>query len=159
MRLLILAPPADELLACVSRQPVGPFQVVMVTTLATIARLRPPLCGEMLPPLLQMVPAQNSNAQGAQAASVRHALKQAFIHLLRSGVPEWQDRLLAAMRSMGHEDEAIAALRQSERIAAKRERSQAERCAHTAVPPMCQPLRLTPVHSLTGMPSKTRLLS
>jgi hypothetical protein len=124
---LILTPSTDELLACVSRQPAGPFQVVLVTTLAAIARLRAPLCGEMLPPLLQMAPAQNSNAQGAQAASVRHALKQAFIHLLRSGVPEWQDRLLAAMRGMGHEDEAIAALRQSERIAAKRERSQAER--------------------------------
>ena len=152
---LTRAAPADELLACVGRQPVGPFQVVLVTTLASIARLRAPLCGEMLPPLLQLVPAQSSGSQGAQAASVRHALKHAFIHLLRSGVPEWQDRLLAAMRGMGYEDEAIAALRQSERIAAKRERSQAERCAHKRCP-LCLPLHLTTVPTVHSQGCRRR---
>jgi hypothetical protein len=102
-----------------------------VGTLSAIARLRTPLRGEMLPPLLQMVPAPSSSfAQGAPVASLRHALKHAFIHLLRGGVPEWQEHIVAAMQGMGYEDDAATALRQGDRLAAKRERSQAERYVH-----------------------------
>lgn len=117
--------------------------MVLVATLAAIARLRAPLCGEMLPPLLQMVPAPNGSATlGTQLASLRHAFKHAFIHLLRAGVPEWQDHIVAAMRSMGYEDDAAVALRQGERMAAKRERAQAERCAREAGCVLAVPMSL-----------------
>jgi len=133
----------------VSRRHPGPFAVVLVASLGSLARLRAPLCAEMVPPLLQTAAQAAEALPSAQAASLVHALKQAFVHLLRcghAGMGEWQDRVVGALEALGHAEAATSALRQVERLA-KRERAQAERCERRATgrplpraltrPPVC----------------------
>jgi len=119
----------DELQACAARPNSGPFMLVLVSVLGNLARLRPPLCGELLPPLLQLASAVASAPDSSQTASVIHAFKLSAVLLLRSGVQvEWRDPVVAALSALGHEEAAASALRQLER-SLKRERTQAERCA------------------------------
>jgi len=119
----------DELQACAARPHAGPFSVVLVSVLANLSRLRPPLCAETLPPLLQLAASLAAAATNAQTASVSHAIKMSGVQLLRSGVQgEWRDRTVAALAALGHEEAAASAMRQAER-SMKRERSQVvERC-------------------------------
>ena len=115
----------DELQACASRSHSGPFSLVLVSVLATLARRRLPLSGELLPPLLAIADAAAASAPAtSQTASLSHALKGACVQLLRSGPPaEWQGRIVAALRALGHEEAASSALRQLER-SLKRERAE-----------------------------------
>jgi hypothetical protein len=118
---------ADELLACSKRRHAGPFTVVLVATYANLSRLRPPLCSELLPPLLQLASSVVSAPANAQSASVRHALKTSQLQLLRSGLQaEWQERVAASLSALGHEEAAASVLRQLER-SLKRGRAQTER--------------------------------
>lgn len=112
-------------------QLVGPSAVVLIDAAGNVARQRPLLLAELLPPLLRLSERAGAAASSSQAASMAHALKGALVQLLRSGVlasGAWQDSVLGALRAMGHQDAAEQAVRQSER-SMKRERAQLDRCA------------------------------
>ena len=112
----------------------GPSAVVLIDAAGNIARQRPLLVAELLPPLLRLSERTGAAASSSQAASVAHALKSALVLLLRSGVlagAAWQESVLGALKSMGHQEAAEQAVRQSER-SMKRERAQLDRCAPAA---------------------------
>ncbi|KAJ7553566.1 hypothetical protein O6H91_06G103400 [Diphasiastrum complanatum] len=92
----------------------GPVAIVLVNSLAAIAKRRPSLYGRILPTLLSLGPSCES-IKGGQVASVVHALKNALLSLLKcthSGAAPWRERLLGMLRLMDAGDIAEAALRQ-----------------------------------------------
>ncbi|KAH9300845.1 hypothetical protein KI387_012428, partial [Taxus chinensis] len=99
--------------------------IVLINSLAAIAKKRPALCGHILPVLLGLDP--NTEAgKGGQVASVLHALKTAFLAILKCthhGAIPWRDRLLAALRAMNAGEVAEQALRQVDRMLRNAERA------------------------------------
>lgn len=92
--------------------------IVLVNSLASIAKKRPGLYGRVLPVLLGLAPSCET-VKGAQVASVQHTLKNAFLAFLKSthpGAMPWRDRLVAALRAMNAGDLAEQALRQADKI-------------------------------------------
>lgn len=92
--------------------------IVLVNSLASIAKKRPGLYGRVLPVLLGLAPSCET-VKGAQVASVQHTLKNAFLSFLKSthpGAMPWRDRLVVALRAMNAGDLAEQALRQADKI-------------------------------------------
>ncbi|KAH8955470.1 hypothetical protein BDL97_08G140600 [Sphagnum fallax] len=124
----------------------GPVAIVLVNSLAGIAKRRPSMFGRILPVLLSLAP-DCEPIKGGQVASVIHALKTAFLSLLKCSQPAalpWQDRLIKALQSMNAEDLADQALRQIDR-AQRAERDRAskdprlvkdERLPQVSTPPL-----------------------
>ena len=109
----------------------GPSAVVLIDAAGNVARQRPLLVPELLPPLLRFAQHLAAAAASSQAASMAHALKGALVQLLRSGVlasGAWQESVMGALKAMGHQEVAEQAVRQSER-SMKRERTQLDRFA------------------------------
>jgi len=105
--------------------------VVLIDAAGNLARQRPLLVPELLPPLLRLSERAGVAGSSSQAASVAHALKGTFVQLLRSGIlaaGAWQESVLSALKAMGHQEAAEQAVRQSER-SMKRERAQLDRSA------------------------------
>ncbi|CAK9236326.1 unnamed protein product [Sphagnum troendelagicum] len=106
----------------------GPVAIVLVNSLAGIAKRRPSMFGRILPVLLSLAP-DCEPIKGGQVASVIHALKTAFLSLLKCSQPAalpWQDRLIKALQSMNAGDLADQALRQIDR-AQRAERDRASK--------------------------------
>ena len=119
----------------------GPSAVVLIDAAGNIARQRPMLVPELLPPLLRFAQHVAAAGSSSQAASMAHALKGALVQLLRSGVlasGAWQESALSALKAMGHQEVAEQAVRQSER-SLKRERTQLDRfaCFAPCLPRIC----------------------
>ncbi|XP_057851293.1 uncharacterized protein LOC131061569 [Cryptomeria japonica] len=99
--------------------------IVLINSLAAIAKKRPALCGRIMPVLLGFDP--NTEAgRGGQVASVLHALKTAFLGILKCthhGAMPWRDRLLTALRAMNAGEVAEQALRQVDRMLRNAERA------------------------------------
>ncbi|KAH9555778.1 hypothetical protein CY35_08G133900 [Sphagnum magellanicum] len=124
----------------------GPVAIVLVNSLAGIAKRRPSMFGRILPVLLSLAP-DCEPIKGGQVASVIHALKTAFLSLLKCSQPAalpWQDRLIKALQSMNAGDLADQALRQIDR-AQRAERDRAskdprlvkdERLPQVSTPPL-----------------------
>eukprot|EP00250_Pteridium_aquilinum_P033702 c611_g1_i1 orf=440-4438(-) len=92
----------------------GPVAVVLVNSLASIAKQRPSMYGRVLPVLLGLVPILEL-MKGAQVKSVAQALKNAFVNLLKcthSGAGPWRERVVSALRAMKEGDAAEAAISQ-----------------------------------------------
>ena len=107
----------------------GPSAVVLIDAAGNLARQRPLLVPELLPPLLRFAQHVAAAGSSSQAASMAHALKGALVQLLRSGVlasGAWQEGALSSLKAMGHQEVAEQAVRQSER-SLKRERTQLDR--------------------------------
>ena len=129
----------------------GPSAVVLIDAAGNIARQRPLLVPELLPPLLRFAQHVAAAATSSQAASMAHALKGALVQLLRSGVlasGAWQESVLGTLKTMGHQEVAEQAVRQSER-SMKRERTQLDRfaCLCTLLRSVCG---LTLMRTLQG---------
>ncbi|XP_043816322.1 uncharacterized protein LOC110622332 isoform X2 [Manihot esculenta] len=86
--------------------------VVLINSLATIAKKRPPYYGRILPVLLGLGPS-SSGIEVMNASGANHALKSAFLTCLKCthpGASPWRDRLVGALREMkagGVADEAL----------------------------------------------------
>jgi symplekin len=118
----------------------------LLDSLAGIAKRRPSMFGRILPVLLSLAP-DCEPIKGGQVASVIHALKTAFLSLLKCSQPAalpWQDRLIKALQSMNAGDLADQALRQIDR-AQRAERDRAskdprlvkdERLPQVSTPPL-----------------------
>ncbi|BBN13431.1 symplekin [Marchantia polymorpha subsp. ruderalis] len=107
----------------------GPVAIVLVNSLAAVAKRRPSLYGRVLPVLLGLAPSCE-NIKGGQVASVVHALKNAFISLLKcqhSGAGPWRDRLVGALRSMNAGDVADSTMRSIDRALRNADRERASR--------------------------------
>ncbi|KAL2622737.1 hypothetical protein R1flu_002942 [Riccia fluitans] len=107
----------------------GPVAIVLVNSLAAVAKRRPSLYGRVLPVLLGLAP-NCENIKGGQVASVVHALKNAFISLLKcqhSGAGPWRDRLVGALRSMNAGDVADSTMRSIDRALRNADRERASR--------------------------------
>lgn len=107
----------------------GPVAIVLVNSLASIAKRRPSLYGRVLPVLLGLGP-NCETMKGAQLESVVHALRNAFLSLLKcthSGAAPWRDRLITALRAMNAGDAAEAAVRQTDRMLRNAEKERAFR--------------------------------
>ncbi|CAK9233640.1 unnamed protein product [Sphagnum troendelagicum] len=95
----------------------GPVAIVLINSLAGIAKRRPSMFGRILPVLLALAPDCES-IKGGQVASVIHTLKTAFLSLLKCSQPgalPWRDRLTKALHSMNAGEVADQALRQLDR--------------------------------------------
>ncbi|CAM6090118.1 unnamed protein product [Calypogeia fissa] len=107
----------------------GPVAIVLVNSLAAVAKRRPSLYGRVLPVLLGLAP-NCENIKGGQVASVVHTLKNAFLSLLKCthpGAGPWRERLVGALRSMNAGDVAESTLRQMDRALRNAERERASR--------------------------------
>ena len=92
--------------------------IVLVNSLASIAKKRSGLYGRVLPVLLGLPPSCET-VKGAQVASVQHTLKNAFRSFLKSthpGAMPWLDRVVVALRAMNAGDLAEQALRQADKM-------------------------------------------
>lgn len=99
--------------------------IVIINSLAAIAKKRPPLYGRILPVLLGLDPNCESG-KGGQVASVQHALKTAFLAFLKCthpGAMAWRDRLLVALRAMNAGEVAEQVVRQTDRMIRNTERA------------------------------------
>lgn len=107
----------------------GPVAIVLVNSLASIAKRRPAMYGLVLPALTRLGPICEG-IRGPQRASVVHAVKNALLNLLRcthSGAGLWRDRLVLTLKSMNAGDLAEAAVRQTDRLLRNAERERAFR--------------------------------
>ena len=75
--------PADVITRLLDSPLAGPSAVVLIDAAGNIARQRPLLVPELLPPLLRLSERAGAAASSSQAASVAHALKGALVQLLR----------------------------------------------------------------------------
>lgn len=76
--------------------------IVLVNSLATIAKKRPPCYGRILPVLLGLDPS-NSVIEGMHGYGAHHALKNAFLTCLKCnhlGAAPWRDRLVGVLKEM-----------------------------------------------------------
>lgn len=76
--------------------------IVLVNSLATIAKKRPPCYGRILPVLLGLDPS-NSVIEGMHGYGAHHALKNAFLSCLKCnhlGAAPWRDRLVGVLKEM-----------------------------------------------------------
>lgn len=99
--------------------------IVLINCLAAIAKKRPVLCGRIMPVLLSFDP-NTESGKGGQVASVLHALKTAFLGILKCthyGALPWRDRLLVALRAMNAGEVAEQVLRQVDRMLRNAERA------------------------------------
>lgn len=99
--------------------------IVLVNSLASIAKKRPGLYGRILPVLLGLAPSCET-VKGAQVASVQHTLKNAFLAFLKCTFPgamPWRDRLVAALRAMNAGEVAEQALRQADKMSRSTDRT------------------------------------
>lgn len=98
--------------------------IVLVNSLASIAKKRPGLYGRVLPVLLGLAPSCET-VKGAQVASVQHTLKNAFCSFLKCthpGAMPWRDRLVVALRGMNAGDLAEQAVRQADKMSRSTDR-------------------------------------
>eukprot|EP01018_Ginkgo_biloba_P002290 Gb_24672 [translate_table: standard] len=99
--------------------------IVLINSLAAIAKKRPALYGRVLPVLLGLDP-NSESGKGGQVASVQHAMKTAFLAFLKCthpGAMAWRDRLLAVLRAMNAGEVAEQVLRQVDRMLRNAERA------------------------------------
>lgn len=99
--------------------------IVLVNSLASIAKKRPGLYGRVLPVLLGLAPSCEI-VKGAQVASVQHTLKNAFLAFLKCthpGAMPWRERLVVALRAMNAGDLAEQALRQADKMCRSTDRT------------------------------------
>ncbi|XP_011006560.1 PREDICTED: uncharacterized protein LOC105112532 isoform X2 [Populus euphratica] len=76
--------------------------IVLVNSLAMIAKKRPPCYGRILPVLLGLDPS-NSVIEGMHGYGAHHALKNAFLTCLKCnhlGAAPWRDRLVGVLKEM-----------------------------------------------------------
>lgn len=107
----------------------GPVAIVLVNSLASIAKRRPAMYGLVLPALTRLGPICEG-IRGPQRASVVHAVKNALLNLLRcthSGAGLWRDRLVLTLKSMNAGDLAETAVRQTDRLLRNAEKERAFR--------------------------------
>lgn len=99
--------------------------IVIINSLAAIAKKRPALYGRILPVLLG-IDLNCESGKGGQVASVQHALKTAFLAFLKCtqpGAMAWRDRLVAALRAMNAGEVAEQVVRQIDRMLRNSERA------------------------------------
>eukprot|EP01018_Ginkgo_biloba_P004266 Gb_23976 [translate_table: standard] len=102
--------------------------IVLVNSLAAIAKARPALYGRVLPVLLGLGPSCEA-VKGGQVASVQLALKNVFLAFLKCthpGAMPWRDRLVGALQAMNAGDLAEQALRQVDKMLRNTERTSCE---------------------------------
>ncbi|XP_024535629.1 symplekin isoform X2 [Selaginella moellendorffii] len=107
----------------------GPVAIVIVNSLAAIAKRRPSFYGRILPVLLSLGPSCEA-IKGGQVASVVTALKNAFVQLLKCTYPAaapWRDRLTSALRQMNAGDVADLAVERSSRGGERESRESSSR--------------------------------
>eukprot|EP00250_Pteridium_aquilinum_P020689 c24907_g1_i2 orf=865-4929(-) len=105
----------------------GPVAIVLVNSLASIAKRRPALYGLILPAMTRLG-SICEGIRGPQRPSVVHAVKNALLNLLRcthSGAGLWRERLVSSLKAMNAGDVAEAAVRQTDRILRNAERERA----------------------------------
>ncbi|KAG0626679.1 hypothetical protein M758_2G143300 [Ceratodon purpureus] len=132
--------------------------IVIINSLAGIAKRRPSMFGRILPVLLALAP-NCEPIQGSQIASVVHELKSAFLSLLKSNQPgalPWRDRLVAALRSMNMGDVADQTIRQLERALRVAERNRTAKdvrvSAKERVPPQVSTSQVSTIQITTSVP-------
>ncbi|XP_065852529.1 uncharacterized protein [Euphorbia lathyris] len=82
--------------------------IVLINSLATVAKRRPPYYGRILPVLLGLGPSGSVN-EVMRASGANHALRNAFLTCLKCthpGATPWRDRLVGALREMKAEGAA-----------------------------------------------------
>ncbi|XP_057858531.2 uncharacterized protein LOC131067516 isoform X2 [Cryptomeria japonica] len=106
--------------------------IVLINSLASIAKKRPALFGRVLPVFLELAPSCEP-VRGAQVSgvqnSVQNTLKNAFVGFIKctnQGATPWRDRLVSALRAMNSGDLAEQALRQVEKMTRNLENSKYE---------------------------------
>uniref|UniRef100_A0A7I4D0A7 Symplekin n=1 Tax=Physcomitrium patens TaxID=3218 RepID=A0A7I4D0A7_PHYPA len=120
--------------------------IVIINSLAGIAKKRPSMFGRILPVLLALAP-NCEPIQGSQIASVIHELKSAFLNLLKSNQPgalPWRDRLVAALRSMNVGDIADQTIRHLERAVRVAERNRTAKDTRVSTKERISPFVSTP---------------
>ncbi|KAJ4850033.1 hypothetical protein Tsubulata_040849 [Turnera subulata] len=88
--------------------------IVIINSLVTIVKRRPPYYGRILPVLLGLDPS-NSVIEGMHGYGAKHALKNAFLTCLKcshQGAAPWRDRLVGALKGMKAGELAEEALHQ-----------------------------------------------
>uniref|UniRef100_A0A2P2LXM5 Uncharacterized protein LOC105646588 isoform X2 n=1 Tax=Rhizophora mucronata TaxID=61149 RepID=A0A2P2LXM5_RHIMU len=91
--------------------------IVLINSLATIAKERPAYYGRILPVLLGLGPS-SPVIEGMHAPGTHHALKNAFLTCLKCthpGAAPWRDRLVGALKEMKPEGFAEESLHQNVR--------------------------------------------
>lgn len=125
--------------------------IVLINSLASIAKKRPVLFGRVLPVFLGLAPSCEP-VRGAQVSglqnSVQNTLKNAFLGFIKCtnpGAIPWRDRLVGALRAMNSGDLAEQALRQVEKMTKNFENSKYE--ASSEQEPLSQPYSLVSVET------------
>ncbi|KAI5061409.1 hypothetical protein GOP47_0023914 [Adiantum capillus-veneris] len=107
----------------------GPVAIVLVNSLATIAKRRPAMYGLIIPALSRLG-SICEGIRGPQRASIIHAVKNSLVNLLRcthAGAGIWRERLAGALKAINAGDLAEAAIRQTDRLLRNAERERAFR--------------------------------
>eukprot|EP00257_Ricinus_communis_P020865 XP_015580215.1 uncharacterized protein LOC8265046 isoform X1 [Ricinus communis] len=94
--------------------------IVLINSLATIAKKRPPYYGRILPVLLGLGPS-GSGIEVMHAPGSNHALENAFLTCLKCthpGAAPWRDRLIGALREMkaGGVTDEVLCLKEGEEV-------------------------------------------
>ncbi|MCO5588873.1 hypothetical protein L7F22_042833 [Adiantum nelumboides] len=163
----------------------GPVAIVLVNSLATMAKRRPAMYGLIIPALSRLG-SICEKIRGPQRASIIHAVKNGLLNLLRcthAGAGIWRERLVAALKAMNAGDLAEAAIRQTDRMLRNAERERAFRDLRLSKEEKLQPvdykrplqengsvpsdlnvssakrLRITPETALSSCSQDTRVVS